>query len=63
MQEVSDAHEEAAAAGLDDWMARAAILARHNPAATFNSMSDAIDGAQQRLYSAAVSGKEQLGPL
>ncbi|KAL6757386.1 armadillo-type protein [Haematococcus lacustris] len=57
-EEVADAHEEAASAGLDDWLARAAALARYLPSATFPAVAQALAQTQQRLASAAAAGSD-----
>ncbi|GFH17758.1 importin N-terminal domain-containing protein [Haematococcus lacustris] len=57
-EEVADAHEAAASAGLDDWLARAAALARYLPSATFPAVAQALAQTQQRLASAAAAGSD-----
>lgn len=53
-EDADDDEEEAAADSLDDWMAQVAALARVSVVDTFGWLADAINGQQQRLYSAAM---------
>lgn len=56
MQEVKADHEAAAAAELEEWMARAAGLARASPTTTFSHLTGCIEGAKQALAAASASG-------